>query len=93
MAQKIRVCHMPQVPCESFIVYVNTIEEAELISNNLSLYDLFQFEKRIKPDYSNVTFVEMFDESQKEWVDWYDEESGMDFDEYIEALESTEEGA
>lgn len=51
-------------------------------------YDLFQFENGIKPDYSNATFLEEFDEERNEWVSWIDEETGIDdINEYFEEME------
>lgn len=82
--KKLRVWWIPQIPMKSFNVNVKTLEEANLILNTLADYDLFQLENNIKPDYANTGGLQEFDEVEKEWVDWYDEESGMDFDEYRE---------
>lgn len=65
-----RVWHIPQVPGEPFIVNVSGPEEARKILDILADYDLFQFENRIKPDYTNVGGLEVFDRG--EWVEWYD---------------------
>jgi hypothetical protein len=43
----------------------------------LAIYDLFQLEYKIKPDYSNAQGLEIFED--KEWVDWQDED-GNDID-------------
>ena len=40
---------------------------------SLAHYERYQFEQNIKPDYSNVGGLEMFD--GKEWEDWYDHEA------------------
>ncbi|MCZ4246859.1 hypothetical protein O2313_04855 [Bacillus amyloliquefaciens] len=74
----LRVCHIPQLPCKAFKVEVKNLEEALLVSKVLGDYDLFQYNNRIKGDYANVTFVEMFDEELQEWVSWYDEKTGID---------------
>ncbi|AEZ66275.1 hypothetical protein EXT67_20440 [Pectobacterium atrosepticum] len=55
MKQKLRVCHVPQIPMEPFIVPVSSLEEAVVVMNALADYDLFQFENKIKPDYCNMT--------------------------------------
>ena len=50
----------------------------------LADYDAFQYENKIKPDYSNVGGLQMFDTTddtdsvEGSWVDWCDEESGED---------------
>ncbi len=80
--QKLRVWWIPQIPMKSFEVNVKSLEEANLILNTLADYDIFQLENNIKPDYANAGGLQVFDEVENEWVDWYDEENGMDFDEY-----------
>lgn len=85
---KLRVAHYPQIPCDPFIVEVKSLEEARTIKNTLANYDLFQYEKRIKPDYSNMTIIEQWDEDEQEWYDWEDEGTGIsDIDEYFEFVE------
>jgi hypothetical protein len=65
----------------------------------LARYDVFQYKNKIKPDYANVGGLEIYDPEMKGtegfedcdgWTEWYDEESGLDFDEYRERLESIE---
>ncbi len=43
-------------------------------------YDLFQYEKRVKPDYSNSGGVEAWDEVEAEWYeyDFFDEDDDLD---------------
>ena len=74
---QLRVWHIPQVPMPAFRVYVSSIKEAKLILETLAIYDLFQLENKIKPDYSNVAGLEVFENG--EWCDWEDEE-GNDID-------------
>lgn len=74
----LRVWHIPQVPMEPFHVSVLSVREAKLILDALARYDIFQFEKNIKPDYCNAAGLEVFDGG--EWTEWYDEESGEDID-------------
>ena len=88
---KLRVCHYPQIPCDPFIVEVESLEEARMIKSTLGNYDLFQYENKIKPDYSNMSTVEQWDEDEQEWYDWEDEETGIsDIDEYFEFVEDEE---
>ena len=83
----LRVVHYPQVPCKPFIVGVETLEEAKKICDTLANYDLFQYENKIKPDYTNATVVEEYDEDEMEWVSWLDDETGIDnIDEYFEEV-------
>lgn len=77
---KLRVWHVPQVPGQPFYVYTDDIREAVKILNILSAYDLFQLENNIKPDFSNMNGIEMWDEKENEWVDWYIETEDDFFD-------------
>ena len=79
---KLRVSHFPQIPCQPFIVDVNTLFMAKIVSDALANYDLFQFDNNIKPDYCNATTVEIYEDG--EWVDWIDDETGMEFDDLWE---------
>lgn len=83
---KLRVWHIPQVPMKAFHVDVETPEEAIKVLDILSDYDLFQFENRVKPDYCNVQGLEVWDEQEGEWCEWYSED-GMDIKEYRDELE------
>ncbi len=89
MSEKMRVAHMPQVPCKSFYVDVDTVEEGVKIMNTLANYDLFQLENNIKPDYSNMSCLEVFNEEAQEWWSWDIEDPELGFfdvpDEYLEA--------
>ena len=88
MKNKMRVWWIPQVPMKPFIVGVDTVEEGVKVLNILADYDQFQYDNNIKPDYSNVGGVEVFDINDDtdgvdgSWVDWYDPETGED-DPYI----------
>lgn len=93
--QKFRVWHIPQVPGKAFLVEVPTVEEGVRLMNALADYDQFQLDHNIKPDYSNMNGLQMWDESLPDidkWVDWYNDEYD-DPREYIESLKETEEAA
>ena len=80
----LRVWWVPQVPMKAFNIDVESLREGVKIMAVLGLYDIFQFENNIKPDYANGGGLIMFD-SDGEWVDWYDEETGCDDpEEYLE---------
>lgn len=87
---KLRVCHYPQIPCKPFIVKVASLEEAKKIMDTLADYDFFQYRNNIKPDYSNSTVLEQWDEEEKDWLCWMDEDTGIDnLDEYFELKENS----
>jgi hypothetical protein len=65
-----------------FYVPVRSVEEAALVTDTLALYDMFQLDNKVKPDYCNAGGLQYFDETDGEWCDWYDDETGDDYDEY-----------
>jgi stage III sporulation protein SpoIIIAA len=79
---QLRVWHIPQMPMKAFRVYVKTPKDAKAILNVLAIYDLFQFENKIKPDYSNAQGLEVFENG--EWSEWEDN-YGFDIDDTEEA--------
>ena len=81
----LKVWWIPRVPGDPFEVHVEDLKQAKLLIDTLARYDQFQSDNRIKPDYSNAGGVMILD-SDGEWIDWYDEETGMDFHEYFENL-------
>ena len=78
----LQVWHIPQVPMKAYRVDVKDLQEARKILDVLARYDLFQFENKIKPDYSNAAGLEVFD--GKEWSEWEDK-YGEDIDHTAEA--------
>ena len=74
--KKLQVWWIPQVPMKAFTVPVDTVKEGAKILKVLADYDLFQYKHRIKPDYSNVGGLHEWDEEDKEWLSWMDEETG-----------------
>lgn len=75
---QLRVWHKPQIPMNnSFYVYVKSVKEARLILDVLAIFDLFQFDNNIKPDYSNASGLEVCIDG--EWGDWCDR-NGNDID-------------
>lgn len=86
-ATGLKVWWIPQIPMKAFEVDVASVAEAVKVMDVLAYYDIFQFENNIKPDYSNAGGLVMWDDSDQEWVDWYDDESGHDDPkEYLESL-------
>ncbi len=81
--KKLQVWWVPQIPMKPFEVEVNSIEEGVKIMSVLGDYDLFQYEKQIKPDYCNTGGLNQWDEDcdgkgTPGWVNWVDEETGED---------------
>lgn len=87
-ALKLRVWHIPQVPMKPFHVEVQSVEEAWKILNLLWDYDLFQYKNHVKPDYTNVSGLEYWDEEEHDWLEWYDEETDYDIKKYFKNKES-----
>ncbi len=81
----LHVWWIPQIPMKAFIVPVKNTDEAILLLNALTQYDIFQYENRIKPDYSNAGGLDIFDDG--EWITWRHPESGEDIDEIIKEME------
>jgi hypothetical protein len=65
-------------------------EEDKKVMDILACYDLFQLENRIKPDYCNVSGLQIFNEDDQEWEDWFIETKDDYFDDVDEYLENDE---
>ena len=65
-----RVWWIPQIPLHPFYVPVKTV------------YDLFQFENNIKPDFCNAGGLEVQEELNDEWYEYHDEDD-RDIDEIL----------
>lgn len=86
-----RVCHFPQIPCKPFIVYVKTPEQGIDIMNTLAIYDLFQLQANIKPDFCNGQDFQVFDKEENDWITWYHSDLGCDINEYEKLIEEDSE--
>lgn len=80
----LRVWWIPQVPMQPFEIVVDSPKEAKKLLDILGKYDEFQFEHKIKPDYSNAGGLVIYDlnsdgEGNPGWCDWMDE-NGNDID-------------
>jgi len=65
----LRVWWIPQVPMSPFYVNVGTTDQGKWLCSVLASYDIFQYENNIKPDYSNVGGIQIFEDG-----DWWDSE-------------------
>jgi hypothetical protein len=79
---KLQVWHHPQVSCNHFFVDVKDEAEAKKIMDVLADQHLFLYNEGIIYDYSNVISVVMFENG--EWVDYCNEEEGMEFNEFAD---------
>jgi hypothetical protein len=89
----LRVWWIPQIPMEPFRVDVESVAEGVKITHILAHYDMFQFENKVKPDYSNAGGIEIYDElfdGEMIWIDWYIEDPTFGYfddpEEYITFL-------
>lgn len=73
---RIRVWWIPQIPMKAFRVSVDSIEEGARLLEVLAQYDLFQYNERVKPDYSNAGGLTFYDAEDDDWndIDLEDEE-------------------
>lgn len=77
-AGDLRIWWIPQVPMKAFHRSVPTISEAKRLLETLAHYDIFQFENNIKPDYSNMGGLSVFEDD--EWMGWEDPETADNID-------------
>ena len=66
---------IPQIPGKAFEVGTDSAEFARKLEGVLADYDLFQFEHRIKPDYSNMGGTVEWDDDEGAYID-------VDWDEF-----------
>ena len=78
----LKVWWIPQIPMKPFEVDILDKKIGLLILNVLAAYDIFQFEKNIKPDYASVGGLVIYKKNSEteemEWVEWFDEITGDD---------------
>lgn len=96
MKSKLRVWWVPQVGsgCKPFYIPVQSVEEAKKVMDILAVYDAYQLQNNIKPDYCNVGGLEMYNSETGEYEDWYIETEDNYFDnadDYVESTGNTEE--
>lgn len=92
---KLRVWWNPQVGVSKiFYIPVESPEEGKKVMDMLAAYDMFQLQENLKPDFANAGGLQMFDETENEWTDWYledDEEFYEDLDEYCDQCSQAHE--
>ena len=86
---RLRVWWIPQIGnCDTFYVPVKSAEDGKRLLDTLAAYDAFQLQNNIKPDYCNTGGLQIFDEAEGEWNDWYLETEDDFFDDVDEYCES-----
>ena len=88
---KLRVLHYPQIPCEPFFVEVENEREAYLMSQTLADQHLFLYDNNFIQDYANMILVEMWDEEEEDWTEYYNDELGLDWEDYVDEHFNTKE--
>lgn len=86
--KKLRVWWVPQVPMKSFYVPVSSPEEGKKVMDILGAYDMFQLNNNIKPDYCNMGGLQIWNEEEQDWEDWYMETEDDYFDDVDEYCDS-----
>jgi hypothetical protein len=66
---RFKVWYTPQIPMKAFEVEKPTLVEAQAALDMLIDFSLFEFENKIKPDYSDACGVTEWDEDAQEWFD------------------------
>lgn len=88
VTNQLRIYHIPQVGQKGvFYIEVANEEEAFRLINALALQHLWLFENGYIPDYANATGCQMWTlegEEGPEWMDYYNEQEEMEFDELCE---------
>lgn len=68
---------VPQMPMKAFERRINSIAEGRLLEEVLAEYDLFQYENKVKPDYSNTGGIARWEsdpDGGPDAMDWFDVE-------------------
>jgi hypothetical protein len=69
-----RVWHIPQIPGTPFTVDASDLDAARLLLDTLARYDQFQLDQRIKPDYSNMGGILVWNSDEQNYEDLDDDE-------------------
>ena len=77
----LRIYHIPQVPMPAFRVGVADVTAAAEMLRVLARYDRFQYDHRVKGDYSSVQGLEVYNPPEDwddgdEWTEWYSTDGG-----------------
>lgn len=79
---RFKVWYIPQIPGKAFEVETDDLRTAAAILDALGSFSLFEYENRVKPDYSDAGGLSEWQEDEQEWWDLDDYE----LEERLEAL-------
>jgi hypothetical protein len=85
-----KVWWIPQIPGKAFEVEVQSRDEGKRLEGTLALYDIFQFENKIKPDYCNTGGVVFRLEGLTDG-EWWDADDDDDWADYVKDYPELEE--
>ena len=68
---------------ETYYKEVHTPEEAKIMIDAIADFVNFKVDEGIFPEHCSAAGLEYYDEEEKEWFTWYDED-GYDFDEHFD---------
>lgn len=86
--KRLQVNHYAQLPCTPFTVEVKDEYEAIKIINTLADQHIFLFKSKMIPDYANCFTVTMWNEEEKEWLDYWNEEEQMNWEDFEAVYEN-----
>lgn len=67
-----RMWYIPQIPMPPFTREFDTAREAQAALDLIFAFSFFEFENRVKPDYTDAGGIEIWDEDAAEWGDYDD---------------------
>lgn len=74
---------------ETYYQEVKTPEEAKLVIDSIARFLNAKVEEGVFEDHCSAAGLEVYDNDEQDWVEWYDED-GLDLDEHFEVLEEGE---
>lgn len=86
--KRLQVNHYPQLPCIPFTVDVKDEYEALKVINTLADQHIWLFKNKMIPDYCNILNVVMWDEEEKEWMDYWNEAEQMNWEDFEAVYEN-----
>lgn len=95
MNKKLRVWWIPQLGVnEPFYIPVSSVEEGKKLLDILAVYDAYQLQNDVKPDFVNTGGLQIYNPEVADWEDWYLETEDYcfyDIDEYLSNIGKEEE--
>lgn len=68
----LKVWYIPQVPMPHFSVPAESLREAVKLLDAITSFSAFEFENRVKPDYSDAGGISRWESDGEGGYDWYD---------------------